>query len=486
MSRTAVACLASVLLFVTLSGALAIADSRFYHPFLIPVTLCGILVGVDALRWVLGDLDVFDPVGILGLLGVHFFFVAPVLHVSWDAWLSEVGGGASTPGPRDWRPWIEQLAWLNVAGIVTYFVVSHRSPRRRSSPPRVLDQRSLRRLLIAGMIVTAIAQMFVYVQFGGVSGMVETYVSNRSALGGFGIVFLVSESFPILAFMFFALVTRDYPFLRSWGWLIAALVVFLVLKLLFGGLRGSRSNTLWGLFWAVGILHYWVRPLPRRLIIAGLPLLFAFMYVYGFYKSAGIDALRAFEGAAARAELESSTRRTMDKLFLQDLARTDVQAFILYVQDQPTRRLDLAYGRTYLGAAALLIPRSIWPDRPPSKMQEGTNLFHGDGAYEAGYRVSKIYGLAGEALLNFGKAGVPIAFWVLGLLVLRVRRVCSTVTPGDGRALLLPLLVNLSFVVLASDSDNIVFFLIKNGTVPALVVMLASRRVRSRARRSLS
>jgi hypothetical protein len=486
VSRTAIACLASVLLFISLSGSLAIADSQFDHGFLVPVTLCGILVGISALRWLLGDIDVFDPVGIIGLLGVHFFYVAPLLHVSWGTWLWEVGGGMSTPGPRDWRPWLEKLAWLNAAGLVTYMMISHRLGRSRNSRPRVLDHRSARRLLLVGMIITAIAQAFVFFQFGGVAGMVDAYVSNRGALGGFGVVFLVSESFPILAFMMFALIAREHPFLRRWGWQLFALVVFVILKLVFGGLRGSRSNTMWGLFWAVGIIHFWVRPLPRRLILAGLPLLFVFMYLYGFYKSAGTDALRAFEGADARAELESSTHRTMDKVLLQDLARTDVQAFIVYVQDQPTRRLDLAYGRTYLGAAAQLIPRSVWPDRPPPKVQEGTDLFQGHGAYEAGYRVSKIYGLAGEALLNFGSIGVPIAFAVLGVLVARVRRVHSTITPDDGRALLLPLLVNLCFVVLTSDSDNVVFFLIKNGTVPTLVIWWANTHARAAGRGSLT
>ena len=60
------------------------------------------------------DLDVFDPIGILGLFGVQLFLLAPLLHVSWDYWLDEV-----IP-PRDWRPWLGGMAALNFVGLLAY------------------------------------------------------------------------------------------------------------------------------------------------------------------------------------------------------------------------------------------------------------------------------------------------------------------------------------------------------------------------------
>jgi hypothetical protein len=54
------------------------------HWFVIPVTFAGILVSVDAVDWVRKRCDVFDPQAMIGLLGTHFFFLAPLLHVtSW-------------------------------------------------------------------------------------------------------------------------------------------------------------------------------------------------------------------------------------------------------------------------------------------------------------------------------------------------------------------------------------------------------------------
>src|SRR5207244_4309581 len=97
---------------------------------------------------------------------------------------------------------------------------------------------------------------------------------------------------------------------KTWVALVLVLVVYLVLKMFFGGLRGSRSNTIWGMFWAVGLIHLYVRPFPRILVVVGIVGLVGFMYFYGLYKAAGLQALETFGDAEARAELAERGRRT--------------------------------------------------------------------------------------------------------------------------------------------------------------------------------
>jgi hypothetical protein len=461
--------LLSALLCSSISLALVATHEQFRHPFLLPVTACGILIGIDAMRWFLRDIDVFDPAGVLGLLGLHFFYVAPLLHVHWNYWLSEHMWTATIPPPRDWRPWLQELAILNAIGLAIYVPMSRIGrprPRRRiwvPTPRRMLPT------LAAAMGVTLLAQIIVYLQVG-IEG-----TTDLASLGGMGWIFMISESFPILAVMLYGLLAQRNPILRQWSALIVMLLVFFLLRLLFGGLlRGSRSTMVWGLFWAAGVIHLWIRPLPRTLILVALPLLFVFMYVYGFYKSGERDVLRAFDSAEARADLEGRTGRTVEMLLLQDLGRTDVQTFIMYVQSQRISRVEPARGRTYLGALALFVPRSIWPDRPPTKVKEGTALYFGPSADYIDKPVQKVYGMTGEAVLNFGPLAVPVAFLVLGVLVRGVRRLAITQPAADSRLLLIPVLINLSFVVLAGDSDNIVVFAISTGAVPAIVVWLGS------------
>lgn len=125
----------------------------------------------------------------------------------------------------------------------------------------------------------------------------------------------------------------------------------------------------------------------------------------------------------------------------------------------------------------MLIPSAIMPDKPPDKMKEGTEVQYGKGTYDPIFlNSSKVYGLAGETMLNFGPYVVPIAFITLGIVVGKVRRCLCNWTMGDDRLLMLPFLINFCFIILASDSDNYIFFLFKNGSLASFVIFLTSDR----------
>src|SRR6478672_165349 len=49
------------------AAGFALAEEDFAHWCLLPMILCGALIGMDALDWIRGRLDIFDPVGILGV-----------------------------------------------------------------------------------------------------------------------------------------------------------------------------------------------------------------------------------------------------------------------------------------------------------------------------------------------------------------------------------------------------------------------------------
>lgn len=461
-----------------LTGFVATSD-QFLHWFVIPVLFCGILIGIDAVAWFRGRLDIFDPVGILGLLGLHFFFLAPLLHVYWDEWMRYV-----TP-PPEWRDWLGGMAFLNLLGLLVYRAFRGGDIRNELKQPRRtvwrLDRQRFFIIMSGALLVTGGLQILVYTQYGGVLGYMQAYTerhTTESAFQGMGRIFMISESFPILALMAFAVYAEKRESYRSWIVIVLVLLVYFILKMLFGGLRGSRSNTIWGLFWAIGIVHFWLRPISKKLIFVGCVFLLLFMYLYGFFKSAGFDALRAFKGTEARAELTEETGRSLKMVLLGDLGRSDVQAFLLYRLAAPRSDYEYAWGRTYLGAAALFIPRSLWPQRPPGKVKEGTDALYGMGSYIPGtWESSRVYGIPGEAMLNLGPVAVPFAFLVLGLVVSRIRHFMMALKPADSRLILLPFLINLCFVILVLDSDNILVFLMKNGAVPFMALALSSTRL---------
>jgi hypothetical protein len=380
--------------------------------------------------------------------------------------------------PPDWRDWLGGMALLNVLGLLIYRVVRKRiigsSHEAKDHNAWRLNEQKLLAVAGATLLVTGLLQAWAYWRTGGILGYVLVYTERGEAFQGMGWIFMISESFPIVALIGFAVYARKRGIGTSLPAISSVLLVFLVLTLLFGGLRGGRANTVWGIFWAVGIIHLWIRPIPKKVIAVGILFLLSFMYLYGFYKSFGIDTLAALNQTDQLTTLTDETGRTLEATILGDLARSDVQAFLLYRFSTQTDDVKYGLGRTYLGALSLLIPRSVWPDRPPHKVKEGTEALHGRGSYVPGkLQSSRVYGLAGEAMLNFGPVAAPLAFALLGLVVGRLHRLHLTLRPDDPRLLLYPFLVNFSFAMMVGDSDNLLFLLIKNGAVPMLIVAIS-------------
>jgi len=468
-------------------AVLFLQNPALFHWFVVPVVLCGVVCGMDALEWMSGRRDVFDPVGLVGILGLHFFFLTPLLHVRFDFWIDRV------VHPVDWRPWLGAMALLNLLGLLVYRFSRRQAMRwfranRGQIAARQLAPKTFVPLALGTLVVAALLQYWVYRHFGGFWGYVSAYEEQIEAFRNMGWIFTLSESFPILAFLAWVVYARGRERAVPWSTIAFALVVFLCLRLAFGGFRGSRANTVWSLFWAAGAVHFLVRPVPRKVVLVGLVFMFVFLYGYGFYKTMGRDALHVFESEQSRWLAEDRTGRTIESTLLHDLGRADIQAFLLHQIATEDSDYSLAFGRTYVGTMALLIPRRVWPDRPPTKVREGTDALYGRGAYEGGglmgFPSTRVYGLAGETLLNFGPIAVPLAFGLLGILVALVGSIISRLPPADPRWLLTPFIVSLPLFVLVMDSDNTLFYIIKYGAVPTLVIFIGSRRDYSSSRSS--
>jgi hypothetical protein len=448
---------------------LALVDTQLFHWFLIPVTICGVLIGVDAVDWARRR-DKFDPQALLGLVGFHLFYLAPVLHVMLDHWARYV-----VP-PADWRHALGVMAIVNTAGLAVYrFVVSFRRRQMTLSPSRQLDEGRFHLFGVIALGTGLSAFIAELIMFGGLEGFLATMTANRGDLAGLGWLLVVSESFPLLVFAVIAVrwraelaERRVMVFVLLFG---LAMVQFFV-----GGLRGSRSNTVWPVLFGLMIVHYLIFRISRKTLLICALTCGMFMYVYGIYKSAGVEVLDVARGARSAEEIISKTGRDLPTMLLGDLSRADVQALVL--DRQQSGYGELGYGVTYAAAPAFLAPRWLLPERPPGKVGVGTNMLYGAGVYESGIRSSRVYGLAGEAILNFGPVGAVFQFGILGLIVPYARRYCARARDGSDLApkLLAPMVCAVTVLLLTSDLDNIVWFIVKEVVPLTLVVLLALTR----------
>jgi hypothetical protein len=200
-----------------------------------------------------------------------------------------------------------------------------------------------------------------------------------------------------------------------------------------------------------------------------------FMYIYGFYKSSGVQGVTAALSNDTRAEQEAESGRDFRGLLLGDFGRSDIQAYILYKLVDQEDSYDLAYGGTYLASAALLIPKNLMPSKPVTKVKEGTEIQYGRGSFvPITSQSSKVYGLIGESMLNFGPLAGPFFLGIFGLIVGYWRRWIFDLG-NDTRVFLVPFVSIAFFIILSSDSDNVIFFLFKQGFIPALALLLGSK-----------
>lgn len=455
---------------VTASVVLALVDPRLRHWFLIPVSVCGVLIGVDAARWLLRRRETFDPQALMGLFGLHFFYLAPVLHVTLDYWARHLVPLA------DWRHGLGVMAVVNTVGLCLYrIVLVGRGKPVRARPATRLDRQLFFKIGMLAVTIGLSAFCVEVVSFGGVSGFLRVMTQDRSNLVGLGWLLIVAESFPLL--MFALVIVRWRRFLAARPAVVFALLAGLVvMQFAVAGLRGTRSATIWPVLLGLIMVHLIVRQVPRRTMVACALVFGVFMYMYGIYKDAGVEVLDVARGTRNVQELSAETGRDLPNLILGDLGRADIQALLL--QRQREGRAPLGYGVSYLGDVSFLLPRSMVPDRPKDKVALGTNMLYGSGAYESGLRSTRIHGAAGEAILNFGAIGAVLSFLALGFVVRLGRRYYTQAMRGSDLAakLLAPALCVGGLLICSSDLDNVTLWALKQVLPVALVVWAVRRR----------
>jgi len=458
-----------------LAFASALWNQSVLHWFLVPVMACGVLTAVDTVRWLRGKLDLFDPKTIIACVAFYGFFVAPLLNACWDTF-----GVGDLPYWGDWRPWLGAMAGLNALGLGAYrlaydFAFAH---SKASGETWEINQRRTYPFFAMSLFLSVAGTVAFLWQLNGIPGIVRSFESDPEAFAGKG--WLLIFAWPMSVLLFIAIIyllTRRADQVHRGRTLTIAVVALLVagaIHLLFVGSYGSRGTTVWALFWMLGIIHYRVRNLPKKAMVFAIVFLIGFMYLYGFYKEKKTAALNVLRAPSSWLDPEGY-QRDFKYLLLGDLARADSNAFILRnIVVDPTD-YDYRWGLTYVGALTILIPSNFWPQRPEIRVEAGSEALWGKATQ---LRSSRLYGLSGEALLNFGPWGVVPMFAVYGAVLGCYRRKLRNWDPADARMFLAPFLTAMVVMALVYDSDVLLFDLITEGTLAIFVLFLASKRSR--------
>lgn len=467
----------------------AATDSYTRHWFLLPVFLCGVSIAPDSIRWLRGSIDIFDVRALISVIGIHFFFLAPILHTYWRGDITDL------ITPPDWRPWLGGMAILNWFGILAYLYFSRlptgswtyaRSSFRATVPGRAVI------VMPAFFLASVLALAYYIAAHGGLQSLfVKGAMDTRYASTGLlGMIMALAYSTPVLGAMTVTFLRISAQGRRQVNSAVVAfaLLPFLPLPFLVGGHQGARSAILYVLFWIGGMFHFFWRRANRTVVVTAMIAAVALMYTWTIFKKGGVDNITRLRQGQTLGEVTHRSSISTQGMLLGDLSRTDIQALFLSRLIGKDNSYRYRWGTTYFTGVFTYIPRFIWPSKPTvtRRIAAGVEMQLGSTSVTekskqtrgaAGNAMTRVYGLAGEAMLNFSYVSIPFAFALWGYLVRRCRLLLYQSQQGDAVLLFLPFFTYVCAMMLYMDSDNIIANLILRGMFPAIAWLLVTRRI---------
>ncbi|MFT4765695.1 MAG: hypothetical protein ACI9OH_002807 [Oleispira sp.] len=448
--------------------------------FLFGFISCTILLS-DVIKSARGGLNLFDPSLFIGGLCVFLLFVSPISQVYWDFW-------PFLPSMGNDLLWVDLWAGLNLAGVIVYWWSKNipfslsKSPHRYRMKIWSIAPQKFPIVVACFLFICFAAQVYVYISFGGISGFINSFtirqeegVANGDPFSGLGMLMLVAESFKFVfavAVIYYVRISGRYRSNRAF---ILLMLLLLVIFIFFGGLRGSRSSTLFPLFFAAGMYHFWVREITGKIIVLGLIGVLLFSTSYYWYKVAGAQGVDAIFDSSLRTDFHSDRQDATQYLIARDLGRMDFQSLALKrVYDD---EFPLSYGRTYLVSLFSSIPKALIPYKPDQITKEKTELIYGEGSYDSSSnrQTTLVLGQAGEMLINFGWFGVLVFYFLLGRWVSWVRFLFVNLHSDDLRRFFLPVLCFMPLLFLITDMNVIVYQLVRYLALPSLMFLFCAQ-----------
>ncbi len=442
--------------------------------YLIPLTFCGIITTSKLVEFSKNEnatKDVFFYVWSIFFLSS---FIAPLIHFSRNYWIEHV-----YTTPSDWKYLAFQVSSIYLVGIMIFYLFS----KVKTRPKRIryfwAFKSNASTVVFVLMLFSLLLQTYLYMRLGGIHGYILRYTERNSGGGfsGMGTLFLISELFPYFLLLWY--------FIKNRGKQIKLInvILFLIILLLsciyFGGLRGSRSNTIFTVFQALIVIHFTLYRFKRIHFLLFIAAFFLYMTVGRIYKTNGIGTM---EKLSSLEDLRISNQlSSIESIIITDLTRYNIMCYELYMFDKNSY-FEYKYGSTYLYSALTFIPYGKYI-RDYLGVEGRTDAagelqYDYDGVGRSNNRKNtRIFGFIGESMLNFSPYIIILAFIILYYILAYISYWVNAIPLTDARFFIASTIVIIVPLIINADSSNVIFTIIKRPLPLLIVLYLITNRI---------
>lgn len=479
--RKAIASVFTPILFTISSILLYLAFDDLSWQLLIVITLSASLAASDAVEGIVSRRDLLSPRVAVSLLLVNAVYVSPILHIILKATPKYI------PLPVKMEDAVYDLAIIHLLGVFVYFIglrfLEDRKVSTRAYVNSASDEKRfmlrLRSWLIFFGVISFTVFAYIVLRAGGPMAWISVQLNYRTELESPGWLLVTGAGFPMLFFIAYAISLKLKSINMTRGQvakrIFSALIILILVIFLTSGLRGSRANLIWPALTAVLLIHLLFIRIKGKWIVLFAILGLIFAGAYDVYKKIGTEGISQLQ-AGTLEDIDSYSELGFgpQALLLGDFSRTAIQSVLL--DHWNTAGFDLNWGRTYIGDALDFVPGAERSTTFPNKQYAATEILYGQGAAEARPRLStRIYGLQGEALINFGPIGAVLAFLPYAFVMVAAERSYSRALKGHSMrsGLVIALMIPIVILLFLSDMDNVVNNFASKAMFPILAIVLA-------------
>ena len=307
------------------------------------------------------------------------------------------------------------------------------------------------------ILIGTIFQIILYQRVGWFDGYLGIKSLINNPLSGFGPMVIIAEITPLI------LAPIIFPKLKKYkaGWFIVIFLSILLL-ILFGAFRGSRSSFLFRFIVMIGYAYDIGIKFPKKLIISITLVVYLYLITIISFTNNPINSITK-------------------NILITDLTRLDTQAILI---ERVDKNKEFDYGNTYFySLKRTLIPTFVLNYFDSEKGESlktvvGTESIMGRAATTRGYRNSYVYGIVGEGLLNFPKFLVIIPVLIFTYICYLINKWRTKLTSVNGYDLIVKNnLIIIPFVIFMSDLDNVIFFFLKNVLLIILIEKICVKKI---------